>query len=53
MRLLKRPFPEWTVAEANEVMHVRKADREASRSLASCPLLSESWRATLSKRCQM
>ena len=52
LRLFERPFPEWTVAEANEVMHVRKTDREASRSLASCPLLSESWRATLSKRCQ-
>lgn len=50
LRLLERPFPKWTVAEANEVMHVRKADKEAARALASCPLLSENWRATLLSR---
>ena len=48
--LLERPFPQWTVAQANEIMHRRKNDAEAARALAGCPALSESWKATLSRR---
>lgn len=50
LRLLERPFPEWTVATANTVMHHQTEDREAARLLQACPLLSDRWRATLSKR---
>jgi MOSC domain-containing protein YiiM len=50
LTLIERPFPEWTVATANTVMHHRTEDREAARSLQACRLLSERWRATLSKR---
>lgn len=48
--LLERPFPQWTVAEANEIMHHRKQDAKAAGALAGCPALSESWRTTLSRR---
>jgi MOSC domain-containing protein YiiM len=50
LRLVERPHPEWSVATANEVMHHRKQDLAAARSLAECPLLSASWRASLSRR---
>ncbi|MDF1739835.1 MAG: MOSC domain-containing protein [Verrucomicrobiales bacterium] len=48
--LLERPFPQWTVAEANDIMHRRKKDAEASRALADCAALSASWKTTLSRR---
>jgi MOSC domain-containing protein YiiM len=48
--LLERPFPQWTIAAANEVMHHRKKDREATAALAACPALSASWRETLAHR---
>ncbi len=50
--LAERPFPEMTVAYANEVMHQLKHDFAAARRLASCPLLSESWKTTLSARAE-
>lgn len=50
IRLLDRPFPGWTVAHANAVMHDRQGDREAAADLAACPLLSANWRATLTAR---
>lgn len=48
--LTKRPCPEFTVASANEIMHKRKQDWHAAERLASCFLLSESWRKTLATR---
>ena len=45
--LLELPYPEWTVAKANEIMHHRKKDGTAARALASCPALSESWTSSL------
>ncbi len=48
--LVDRPHPEWTVATANEIMHVRKDDLGAARALAACPALSPRWRETLSRR---
>jgi len=50
LSLLQRPHPEWNIAAANEVMHHRKADWEAAHALASCPALSASWQASLSRR---
>lgn len=50
LRLLERPYPEWTVAAANEVMHHRRQDVEAARALAACPALSASWRTSLARR---
>lgn len=50
IQLLERPHPEWSVAAANEVMHPRRDDAAAARSLAACPALSASWRRSLSRR---
>lgn len=47
--LLDRPYPQWTIARANAIMRRRKTDPDAAE-LAACPLLAESWRATLGKR---
>lgn len=48
--LADRPYPEWTVARANELMYRGKSDRRANALLAACPALSASWRETLSNR---
>lgn len=42
--LLDRPYPEWTIARCNEIMHHSKNDADAARALAECPLLSSSWK---------
>ncbi|MEO1496495.1 MAG: MOSC domain-containing protein [Planctomycetota bacterium] len=47
---LARPLPEWTIARANEVMHHRKKDREATAELAGVELLANSWRGQLRRR---
>jgi MOSC domain-containing protein YiiM len=46
--LRERPWPQWTVARANEIMHERRDDRAAA--LAACPSLSANWRETLHTR---
>lgn len=48
--LLDRPYPHWTIARCNEIMHHRRGDREAAAQLAACPLLSENWVRTLTRR---
>ncbi len=48
--LTDRPFPQWTVAEANAIKYHRKDDVTAARALAACPALSEAWRTSLGKR---
>ena len=53
IRLLGRPYPEWTVTRANQIMHDSGEEREAMRKLAACPALSRSWQATLEKRIEM
>lgn len=45
-----RPHPDWTVARANQVMHVDKRNIAAAQELAAISLLSENWQATLSRR---
>ena len=50
LRLLERPYPQWTVAYANEIMYRRRDDRELTARLAECPALGASWRDTLSAR---
>lgn len=50
--LLERPFPEWTVARSNEIMHHEKDDLELAARLASCELLAPNWKNTLSKRAE-
>lgn len=52
LTLLERPFPQWTLARCNEIMHHRKDDTAAARELAECPLLSASWKDGLWARAQ-
>lgn len=49
----ERPYPEWTVQAANEIMHLRKQDLSAAQALAACPALSPRWRETLLRRASM
>lgn len=48
--LRERPFPQWTITRANEIMHHKLNDRETAAELAACPLLAPNWRQTLSNR---
>ncbi|MBC8008676.1 MAG: MOSC domain-containing protein [Burkholderiales bacterium] len=41
-RLVERPHPEWTVATANAIMHLRRTDWSATLALSTCPALAES-----------
>ncbi|MFD1038898.1 MOSC domain-containing protein [Virgibacillus byunsanensis] len=50
MQLIERPYPEWSIAACNEVMHIDKEDLRRSDDLASCHLLADSWKRTLHKR---
>ena len=50
--LIDRPYPQWTVAIANDVMHHQMFDMDATRSLMDCHLLSTRWKETLAKRLQ-
>jgi MOSC domain-containing protein YiiM len=45
--LLERPFPQWTIARVNQVFY--RGGEDVSE-LASCPLLSSSWRQYFSAR---
>jgi MOSC domain-containing protein YiiM len=47
LTLVERPFPEWTVARATQVMRYRTQDREAAGALGACEALAMSWRARL------
>ncbi|MGE0468891.1 MAG: MOSC domain-containing protein [Nitrospira sp.] len=48
--LVERPYPQWTIAAANLIMHHQKKDIGAARELANCPTLSSRWRVKLTRR---
>lgn len=50
LTLLERPYPEWSIAKCNEVMYVKKDDLKLAKELASCKLLAQNWKQTLTKR---
>jgi len=50
LTITERPYPQWTIALANDVMHQRIFDMGAARSLMECHLLSVRWKETLAKR---
>ncbi|MBS4207295.1 MOSC domain-containing protein [Bacillus sp. FJAT-50079] len=52
LQLQERPFPEWTVARCNDVMHNQKHDLGLAARLAACELLASNWRTVLNKRAQ-
>jgi len=47
---LDRPFPQWPILAANEVMHRNLNDLSRAAELASCPALSTSWKEHLAGR---
>lgn len=50
LSLIDRPYPKWTIAKCNEVMHGASPNQEQLRELAQCELLAQNWRNTLNKR---
>ncbi|MCM3585719.1 MOSC domain-containing protein [Mesobacillus maritimus] len=50
LTLLDRPYPQWTIAKCNEVMHVKTDDLTLANELYACKFLAESWKQTLAKR---
>lgn len=50
LTLRDRPYPEWTVARANHIMHHDFKNWEAAAALAQCPLLSKNWQEHLLRR---
>lgn len=50
LELIDRPYPEWSIAACNEVMHVNKHDLRLARDLAACDLLAPNWKRTLTNR---
>ena len=46
--LVDRPYPQWTVKEAERVMRERAAHPDQASRLADCLRLSEDWRSRLS-----
>lgn len=50
LQLIERPYPQWSVAAANEVMHEKKDDLHLTFKLAKCDLLAESWKRRLDRR---
>lgn len=50
LELLERPYPQWSIQAANEIMHFNKEDLRLADELASCELLAENWRKRLEKR---
>ncbi|MCM2369480.1 MOSC domain-containing protein [Aporhodopirellula aestuarii] len=53
LKLIKRPEPNWTIANANRLLHHDKANRTDAAQLAAVASLSPSWRATLAKRAEL
>lgn len=44
LELLARPYPEWTITRAQQVMYLEKKNLAAAEALANLPPLAESWR---------
>jgi MOSC domain-containing protein YiiM len=48
--LVDRPYDNWTISHSNEMMFGQSVASEEIAAFADCPLLSDSWRKTLSSR---
>lgn len=49
LTLIERPFPQWTVERANQIIYAKAPPREDVLALSEVPLLSESWRLHLAR----
>jgi len=47
---LERPFPDWTIARVNAVIHGRERSRKVIKALMACPGLNPWWLPMLSQR---
>jgi len=50
--LVEQPFPQWTIAACNSIMHHEEGGLHAARELSECPALSGSWKDGLWARVQ-
>jgi len=50
LEVTDRPFPQWTIARANEIMFAKPRLPDEELALARCNALSASWRETLTNR---
>lgn len=50
LELIDRPFPLWTIAACNEIMHLNTTDFRSLDDLASCEALAANWRKILGAR---
>jgi MOSC domain-containing protein YiiM len=47
VEVLERPYPEWTVLQANHILYGSKGSLDQMEALAACSLLSDGWREIL------
>ncbi|HQX62766.1 MAG TPA: MOSC domain-containing protein [Thermomicrobiales bacterium] len=45
---LARPYPDWTILRANDIIYGREADPVTRAALAACPAISPRWKEALS-----
>jgi len=50
IELLERPYPQWSIQAANEVMHVHKDDLRLAYELSECKALAINWKRRFKKR---
>ncbi|MDQ3547695.1 MAG: MOSC domain-containing protein [Chloroflexota bacterium] len=48
LTLVERPYPEWSVARANDIINRREDDATVRAAFAACPALSPRWRNVIS-----
>lgn len=50
IKLLERPYPEWTLQKCNDIMYSKEENRGITAELANCKYLADVWKETLSRR---
>jgi MOSC domain-containing protein YiiM len=51
--LLERPYPQWTIAECNRILHSKTPDLEKMRELSQCDLIAQVMKSILEKRIKL
>jgi MOSC domain-containing protein YiiM len=51
--LLERPYPNWTIAECNRILHSKTPNLEKMRELSQCELLAPVMKSILEKRIEL
>lgn len=50
LQLIDRPYPQWSVARCNELLHTEQNDLNELYELTTCRLLSKSWITLINER---